>query len=328
VIRDAVVVGAGWAGLTAANELADAGHDVLVVEKSRGPGGRSATRRADGARFDHGAQYFTARTAAFGRRLQQWRDDGLAQPWKPRLAVLGGHAGHGHPGDTRRFVGVPGMNAICTHMAAERECRYRATVEQLAFEGGLWRVRLGDDETVEARRLVVTAPPAQAAALLGSADPLHDDLAGVEFDPCITAMLSFSDSLDPGFDAAFVNDDGPLSWIACNSSKPGRDGRDWVLHATAEWSRKHLDEPFDRLADALVDAFADGIDGGIDGGLPETIVRTAHRWRYSQAADPRNDGAIVDAERRLAVAGDWLAGSRIEGAWSSGRKAGQALAET
>lgn len=48
------VIGAGLAGLTAARELA--GHEVVVFEKSRGPGGRTATRRGpDGMRFDHGA---------------------------------------------------------------------------------------------------------------------------------------------------------------------------------------------------------------------------------------------------------------------------------
>jgi hypothetical protein len=322
-VRDAVVIGAGWSGLKAATELSDAGFDALVLEKARGPGGRSATRRSDGARFDHGAQYFTARTAAFGRRLQQWRDDGLVQPWKPRLAVLGGDGGHGSPDETRRFVAVPGMNAVCKHLASSLDCRFEARVDSIRFDDGVWRVGL-DDASVAARRLVITAPPAQAAALLGRDHPLHDELAGVGFEPCLTAMLSFSEPLDPGFDAAFVNDDGPLSWIACNSSKPGRSGHDWVLHATADWSREHLDQPFDRVAAGLADAFA----AAIDAPLPSTTVRDAHRWRYSQAVDPRDRIAIVDRDRRLAVAGDWLAGSRIEGAWTSGRKAGQALAET
>jgi hypothetical protein len=322
VVRDAVVVGAGWSGLKAATELSEAGFDVLVLEKSRGPGGRSATRRADGARFDHGAQYFTARSAAFARRLQRWRDDGLVQAWRPRLAVLGDRDKHHDPEETLRFVAVPGMNAVCKHLAEPLDCRYEIRVAELQCDES-WRLTLADGEVIEARRLVLTAPPAQAAALLGATDPLHDRLAAVAFAPCITAMLSFDEPFDPGFDAAFVNVDCPLSWVACNSTKPGRNGHDWVLHATGDWSRDHLEEGFDELAGRLADAFSRIVDES----LPATRVRTAHRWRYAQALEPADDGAIVDAERRLAIAGDWLAGSRIEGAWTSGRKAGQALAQ-
>ena len=46
---DAVVIGAGIAGLSAAAELAAAGSRVLVLDKSRGMGGRMATRRLGGS---------------------------------------------------------------------------------------------------------------------------------------------------------------------------------------------------------------------------------------------------------------------------------------
>ncbi|MGK7297002.1 MAG: NAD(P)/FAD-dependent oxidoreductase [Candidatus Wenzhouxiangella sp. M2_3B_020] len=318
---DTVVIGAGWSGLKAATELHEAGREVVVLEKSRGPGGRSASRRIDGHRFDHGAQYFTARSAAFARRLQQWRDEDLVQPWKPRLAVIGDRSGHHDPEETARFVAMPGMNGVCRNLADPLDCRFGVRVASLAHDGK-WRIGLDDGESVEARRLLITAPPAQAAELLGTADPFHDRLASVEFRPCIAAMLSFETALDPGFDAAFVNDSGPLAWIARNSSKPGRTGNDWVLHATGEWSEAHLEDSFDDMAQRLANAFADVVGEA----LPASAIRSAHRWRYSQAADPIDEGALVDSDRRLAIAGDWLSGSRIEGAWSSGRKAGRWLA--
>ena len=320
---DTVVIGAGWSGLKAATELREAGREVVVLEKSRGPGGRSATRRIDGIRFDHGAQYFTARSAAFARRLQQWRDADVVQPWKPRLAVIGDRSGHDDPEETARFVAVPGMNGVCRYLSEPLDCRYGVRVASLSHRG-TWKIGLEDGEILESRRLLITAPPAQAAALLGSADPFHDRLAAVEFRSCIAAMLSFETALDPGFDAAFVNDSGPLAWIACNSSKPGRTGHDWVLHATGKWSESHLEDASEDMAERLADAFADAVGDT----LPPTLIRTAHRWRHSQAADPVDEGALVDAERKLAIAGDWLSGSRVEGAWNSGRKAGQWLAGT
>ena len=44
-IRDVAIIGAGIAGLRAAETLRKAGLDVVVLEKSRGLGGRAATRR-------------------------------------------------------------------------------------------------------------------------------------------------------------------------------------------------------------------------------------------------------------------------------------------
>jgi phytoene dehydrogenase-like protein len=43
---DAIVIGAGISGLAAATELAKAGCRTIVLEKSRGIGGRMATRRS------------------------------------------------------------------------------------------------------------------------------------------------------------------------------------------------------------------------------------------------------------------------------------------
>ena len=44
------IVGAGLAGLTCAQFLAQAGHRVHVFDKSRGPSGRMSTRRSSDAK--------------------------------------------------------------------------------------------------------------------------------------------------------------------------------------------------------------------------------------------------------------------------------------
>ena len=49
------VIGAGLAGLTAAARIAAGGAAVTVYDKSRGLGGRLATRRSPQGSFDHGA---------------------------------------------------------------------------------------------------------------------------------------------------------------------------------------------------------------------------------------------------------------------------------
>ena len=58
------VIGAGISGLALANRLKNH-FEVVVFEKSRGYGGRVATRRFGEFIFDHGAQFFKAKTEEF-----------------------------------------------------------------------------------------------------------------------------------------------------------------------------------------------------------------------------------------------------------------------
>jgi phytoene dehydrogenase-like protein len=59
-MTDAIVVGAGLAGLTCARRLHDGGSSVLVLEASDGIGGRVRTDRVDGFLLDHGFQVLLA----------------------------------------------------------------------------------------------------------------------------------------------------------------------------------------------------------------------------------------------------------------------------
>jgi len=54
----AIVIGAGFAGLSAATKLADAGYDVTVLEKNAMPGGRARVFEEKGFTFDMGPSWY------------------------------------------------------------------------------------------------------------------------------------------------------------------------------------------------------------------------------------------------------------------------------
>ncbi|NCI45395.1 phytoene desaturase family protein [Sediminibacterium soli] len=56
--KKAIIIGSGFAGLSAASFLAKAGWEVTVLEKQPGPGGRAGQWIAEGFRFDMGPSWY------------------------------------------------------------------------------------------------------------------------------------------------------------------------------------------------------------------------------------------------------------------------------
>jgi photolyase PhrII len=311
------VVGAGLAGLTASRILDDQGHDVVVLDKARGAGGRMSTRRQGAHRFDHGAQYFTARDPRFLRHVHAWRERGLIAPWQARIARVTGEHVDAEPGRDERFVAVPAMNAICAELARDLpDCRFGWAVRSARREGAVWTVESADGERLEADALVLAVPPAQAARLVGGAE-IRAELSGVTMQPCWSVLALLDRPLATEWDAAFV-DGGPLAWLAGQASRPGRPATHaWVLHASPEWSLEHLEDGADEVCDRLLEAarrLPIAANFGVEG-------IEAHRWRYARVSQPLEAEALHFADQNLVLAGDWCHGPRVEAAFLSGMAA-------
>lgn len=331
------VVGAGVAGLSCARVLHDHGIDVDVFDKGRRPGGRASTRQSrQGWAFDHGAQYFTARTESFRRYVEAWKQQGLVASWSPRMVVVGEkEVKDGDTSSTERFVGCPGIDAVCLHLAKPlRTFMGMRLREVVADERRRWRLVFDDEDRAGPFDAVVLTPPApQVAELVTDAAPgLSKRAQSVSFSPVWALMMALETPAPLDADALFIND-GPLSWMARDSAKPGRDAVDedretWVIHATAEWSRDHLEEPPEQIQSLLVEAVR-RVSARLDASWPEPTFMRAHRWRYARAESPLTERVLTDPDAPgLMICGDWLCGSRIEGAFSSGiAAAGRVLTE-
>ena len=308
------------AGLTAALRLQQQGHEVVVLEKARGAGGRMASRRHAAWRFDHGAQYFTARDPRFIEQVEAWRERGLVEPWHGRVAVIEDGRTAAASAETERFVAVPGMSAVCSAMASElADCRFGWRVQSAGYDG-VWRLQSPGGRTREADALVLSVPAEQVGPILNEnrAWPaISEALGGLTMEPCWALLIVLDRPLLDEWDAAFVNQ-GPLAWISNQATRPGRPtAQAWVLHASPAWSRAHLETAAEEVASLMLEA-ARALPGA---GAFRVEYSVAHRWRYAVPQPPLEVGVLCFGEQRLALAGDWCAGSRVEGAFLSGAAA-------
>ncbi len=323
------IIGAGLAGAACARALRKAGRAVVLFEKGRGSGGRLSTRRvetpAGEAHIDHGAQFLTARGEAFLTLMEEAQAAGAAAPWNARLVSID-RAGNVEPlREEIRWTGTPGMNAIVKMALSGLDVRVTTQVVKLrGGPGGWWLVFADGGEDGPFAAVAITIPPEQLIELLARTD---GDFSGqiaqaraAVIGPCQAVMMQCDPGFDPGFDAAKLYGGG-VTWMARSLSKPGRYGvESWVLHASTNWSRAHLEDGPQAVIRALTE------EVHVRFGMPLPRWAEAHRWRYALSEKAPGTPFALDETGSVGCGGDWRLGGRAELAWDSGLALGQALA--
>lgn len=320
------IIGAGMAGLSCAEALVEAGHEVRLFDKGRGPGGRMSARRAQTPlgelRWDHGAQFFTARDEAFQNRVARWVESGAAAEWTGQVVDVDADGAVTPSRQDTRYVGTPGMNGVIRDMAARLDVIWarRVALVSKASDGWMLSFESGPDEG-PFESVVIAVPAEQAVDLLKVAAPdFSGRAASAASTPCWAAMLAFDQPLQMEWDAARFAE-GPISWAARNASKPARAVTEtWVLHASPDWSRAHLEDEQDVVVDALIAAFASSVSASAP------VYSAAHRWRFAQVEAASDANASWDDDLNIGICGDWTIGPRVEAAWRSGRDVAAAIA--
>ncbi len=315
-MKRVAIVGAGLSGLALARRLADAA-EVQLFEKSRGPGGRAATRRLGDYSFDHGTQFFTARSAAFQDFLEPLLHAGVIRDWPARFAEIDDGRirsqrewGEGHA----HYVATPGMNALGKFLASGLSIVFNTEISSIDKRADGWHIR--DQSKGEHGRfdwIVLTAPAAQTGALGAQ----HTGLAALcdnrQMLGCFALMLGFAAPIELPWDAAVIRN-ADISWMAVNSSKPQRGERfTMVVHSTNRWADSHIDDDREIVQAHLLEAASE--QSGANLAVAE--VKELQRWRYANLPKQEGPDFFIDSETGLAACGDWFIRGRIEAAFTS-----------
>ncbi|MEX0847589.1 MAG: NAD(P)-binding protein [Ilumatobacteraceae bacterium] len=311
------IIGAGLAGLMAGRALAEAGHDVVLWDKGRSPGGRLATRRIGAARLDHGAQFFTVRSDQYARHVAGWEADGIVREWCRGF----GETADGHP----RYAAPAGMNSIAKHLALGLDVRCPSLVFSIHRIDGpqRWQVRLDDATTTDVDALIVTCPLPQTFSLLMSAEvTMPEALWRTQYDTTLSllAVLDRAGAVRP---PGGIQTDPNFTFIGDNVAKGLSTVPALTLHAAPAWSDAHWDDDPTIAHDLLVELAHPYLG---DATIVESQLK---RWRFATPRTIWPDPCwSPDGDSSIVVAGDAFAGPRMEGAALSGLAAAAALAGT
>jgi len=355
--RRVAIVGAGVAGTFCARTLADYGCDVTLFDKSRGVGGRMATRRlADGQVVDHGPALMQWNGDQFGRWFRSWEADGIVKKWDAKVARWDGRSDLDLAAQSVEecmanetsgriegvFVGGRGMSDLAKHFAQDARLVLQTQVQSLRHDGGEWYVQCEresssgktHEELGPYDAVVMNVPPVQCKGILGVTRwekfALGEDVE-CWMEPVWAMVLGFQERWGIPVDGVLFDGHTVLDWMGRETSKPGRfgdggglqgKGEYWVVHSRGSWAREHLECSTEEVTQKLL-ATLKGL-GCV--GMPEVSFVQVHRWRYA-----RVDRSVRRVQRsakqywwdssvRLGVCGDWLSSSEngIQGALESG----------
>ncbi|TRW78432.1 hypothetical protein FK535_25445 [Mycolicibacterium sp. 018/SC-01/001] len=298
------VIGAGLSGAACAHALREHGVTAEIFERGRGPGGRMASPTVHGRRADLGAAYFTVKEPAFRNVVDDWVRRGLARPWTDTFDVIA-PGGHDSTSGPMRYAAPRGVRSLVEDLLPD-DVRFQMPVESL------------DELPHDA--VVLAMPDPQASRLTGAPPG-----GWVTYDPVIAVAAGWPQRSWGLTDAAFVNDDPDISFLADDGSRRGDGAAVIVAHSTADRAHRHLDNPEEAVA-PVVAAIRRLL--GVDDEPDWTHV---HRWTFAKPAGTHGDEPfrLDTTGRPVGLCGDsWCPSGapRVEAAWLSGRHIGAALA--
>ncbi len=339
------IVGAGIAGLGAAKSLSEAGHEVTLLEKSRGVGGRVATRRINGCTFDHGAQILKPGTSALADlMLHQLPTEELVQVTAPtRLHTPEGDllpADPEHEAEPK-YAYRNGLTTLPKLLLKSLpSVKLKTEIRVQRFEETAESVALFDAEGGSIGRfdqIILTAPAPQSAEILQKSqvlDPMAREvrveaLREIPYRHCLTLLFGFDPQTPAPPAYALLAEDraAPLLWVAFEETKAPERTPGGEKLMIVQLGPNYSEAQYEAEETALLNDTRYFLKKLFGSTYAAPLWQELKRWRFSQ---PYGSVSFEEANAhpgRVLVCGDALrpGNGRVHEAYESGIEAAQRL---
>lgn len=335
---EVAIVGAGPAGLACARALLARHRTCTVLERSRGVGGRCATRRVLGQPVDHGLAFLHGSDPEFlaaidaisgASRLEGWprRVDGDGVPCQPEA----------FDARERRMAYVEGVTAFPKALAIGVDVQFETEATSLTEVRGAVRIGMQDGRAIDAASVVLALPAPVSRRLLAALwsagrelDAIRNLLDLVGTQACLTWLAGYPrDVPRPPWDVLYPEGSNVVQMVSQDSTKRlGPEFVVFVVQARPCWSLANLE----RAGDDWGAEIARELGRLVGAWAARPLWSQTHRWRFARS--DRGSELTRPLLLRLPLGGrvvitgeSFAPGGGVEAAWRAGHAGAQRLIE-
>ncbi|NBX67752.1 MAG: FAD-dependent oxidoreductase [Proteobacteria bacterium] len=296
-----LVVGAGIAGLTLARNLVRHGMKVTVFDKSRGVGGRLASRRGGGLTWDHGIVALHPSDIP-PEIYVDWKSLGILESRKDQASMS--------------WICPEGMTQLPKALEQGVDVVRDAKIDLIRIGPGgkVWMIRDDSGTWHYGNKLVLAVPAPQAELLLEASFPqqmvsLKESLAQIKYRPTLTVLATVSRKKYPELSLKAVS---PIEMIIENGEKGIKMGTGALtIHLNEAYSVKNFELSEQKVLREIKSLVASKM--GIE--ISNLVLK---KWRYSQVTHALEDPFLsAKLTSPLFVIGDGFCGGGLKGSLMS-----------
>ena len=319
-MKNVAVIGAGITGITLAN-LLQKKVNLTVFEKSRGVGGRMATRRAEPYQFNHGAQYFKIENKEFKNFLQPLIQNKIIKHLEANhIDILNKEViKRTKTYNKIYYTPVSKMNSVVKYLINNNFfIKLLCKIDKTIKENDKWFIIDSDKSSYGPYDwLFITIPPNQALEILYNNFKFIDIIKKIKMRSCYSLMLGFDKIKEFDFDTALFLDED-VKWLSIRKKIiENKKYYNLLINSSYNFAEQNINYNKNKISDYLIKQVSDILKCELNNYKHKAL----HFWKYAMSEKNNNLGSLLDENLKVIVCGDWCMNGKIEGGFLSARDA-------
>lgn len=301
--RKVIIIGAGIAGLCCAKRLISSGFDVSIFEKSRGIGGRLASRRIDNGIFNHGA----ASLPDFRKNddMPKFLKYLLEKAVSEKILIPQGS----------NLTSYASMKTFTSYISKDVDIQKDSEIIGVTDTNRGAELEFRNDYKLQVKDniLIFAIPQPQVLALIQDQYPkISDAIKPAHMHAAISGLFAFNTAILTN--QTFLENANIFGFH--ENARMGQILKldCWTIHSKKSYGIKwsHLNK--NEIKELLYNDFKNLVAGC----FPQLVYSAGHRWLYGFTEKALNENFIFDDLGKIGICGDWCLGTNVLDAAISG----------